>query len=240
MASKQDRLSTELSLLESMYPDNQITYNAKASELHYTSSETGAFTLRIPDSYLDETQPTRPEVLSARNSKSGTDLRNALKGYITTLAAGEEILDSIIYGFNDLASSSIPESTTPTTGTAQDPSASQSTAPGSATVIIYLHHLLATSKRKLAISPTNISGVTKPGYPGVLIFSGPATDVWAHVNELKSLNWQAFQVRLESEEEWEFRHGKGVMEVEGMGDVVAEIDLQPGRKEMFMESMRMK
>lgn len=219
-----------------MYPDNQITYNAKASELHYTSSETGAFTLRIPDSYLDETQPTRPEVLSARNSKSGTDLRNALKEYITTLAAGEEILDSIIYGFNDLASSSsMPESTTSTTAASQSPPSAKS-----ATVIIYLHHLLATTKRKLAISPTTISGITKPGYPGVLIFSGPATDVWAHVNDLKSLNWQAFQVRLEIEEEWKFRHGKGVTEVEGMGDVVAEIDVQPGRKEMFMESMRMK
>lgn len=164
-----------------------------------------------------------------------------MKEHISTLETGEEILDSIIYGFNDLASSSssIPESTTTTTTTTTaDPSTSQPTA--SATVIIYLHHLLATSKRKLAISPTNISGITKPGYPGVLIFSGSATDVWAHVNELKSLKWQAFQVRLESEEEWEFKHGKGVVEVEGMGDVVAEIDVQPGRKEMFMESMRMK
>ncbi|EHY52963.1 hypothetical protein HRR83_006204 [Exophiala dermatitidis] len=84
------------------------------------------------------------------------------------------------------------------------------------TVIIWLHHLLALSKRKLAVNPTvqtgppslslsssasGISGLTKPGYPGIMIFSGPRDLVDAHVAQLKRLNWQAFQVRYDSDDD---------------------------------------
>ncbi|KAL2396967.1 hypothetical protein ABEF93_005331 [Exophiala dermatitidis] len=88
--------------------------------------------------------------------------------------------------------------------------------PPTKTVIIWLHHLLALSKRKLAVNPTvqtgppsssssssasGISGLTKPGYPGIMIFSGPRDLVDAHVAQLKGLNWQAFQVRYDSGED---------------------------------------
>jgi len=106
-------------------------------------------------------------------------------------------------------------------------------------VIIWLHHLLNTNKRKQALSPpAGVSGVTKPGYPGVLIYAGPYDLVHEHVNELKGLNWQAFQVRLEDDEAWIFAHGSGVREMEAMKDVVAAIGDQ--RKDLFMEAMRMK
>ena len=66
----------------------------------------------------------------------------------------------------------------------------------SKTVIIWLHHLLATSKRKLAIHPSIsadlISGITKPGYPGVMLFTGLQHAVDDHVAELKGLNWAGF------------------------------------------------
>jgi hypothetical protein len=55
---------------------------------------------------------------------------------------------------------------------------------------------------------------------------------------LKGLQWAAFQVRLESEEEWVFGHGKGVKEMEGLGDVVNDVGEE--RKKAFMEAMRMK
>ncbi|KAL2429953.1 hypothetical protein ABEF95_013460 [Exophiala dermatitidis] len=92
--------------------------------------------------------------------------------------------------------------------------------PPTKTVIIWLHHLLALSKRKLAVTPSTtahthtttgtlsssssssgISGLTKPGYPGIMIFSGPRDLVDAHVAQLKGLNWQAFQVRYDSDED---------------------------------------
>ncbi|KAG9776345.1 hypothetical protein KCU88_g4896, partial [Aureobasidium melanogenum] len=92
--------------------------------------------------------------------------------------------------------------------------------PPTKTVIIWLHHLLALSKRKLAVTPSTtahthtttgtlsssssasgISGLTKPGYPGIMIFSGPRDLVDAHVAQLKGLNWQAFQVRYDSDDD---------------------------------------
>ena len=110
---------------------------------------------------------------------------------------------------------------------------------GDATVIVWLHHLLNTNKRKLALSPDpSVSGITKPGYPGVLMYSGPAKAVREHVNELKGQNWAAFQVRLEEAEAWEFSHGKGVREVEAMGDVVAAVG--EARKAEFMQAMKIK
>jgi hypothetical protein len=113
------------------------------------------------------------------------------------------------------------------------------------TVIIWLHHLLATSKRKQSITPegsyaSSIAGVTKPGYPGVLLFTGPAQAVNLHVQTLKSLRWQAFQVRYETDKTWELRHGKGIIEVETMGEIVAELADVVGGKDAFMEAMRIK
>jgi hypothetical protein len=91
----------------------------------------------------------------------------------------------------------------------------------------------------MALAPAaSVSGVTKPGYPGVLVYSGPANAVREHVNELKGQNWAAFQVRMEADEAWEFAHGTGVKEVESMGDLVAEVG--EARKEEFMQVMKIK
>ena len=99
---------------------------------------------------------------------------------------------------------------------------------------------MASSKpRKMALSPAeSVSGVTKLGYPGVLVFYGPANAVREHVDELKGQNWAAFQVRMDSTEAWEFAHGEGVKEVESMGELVAEIG--EARKEEFMQIMKIK
>jgi hypothetical protein len=105
---------------------------------------------------------------------------------------------------------------------------------------VWLHHLLNTNKRKQALSPPSpeVSGATKPGYPGVLLYSGPAEAVSEHVNELRQLNWQAYSVRLKSDEAWTFKHGTGVQEFETMKEVVA--DIEEDKKQLFMEAMRMK
>lgn len=69
---------------------------------------------------------------------------------------------------------------------------------------------------------------SRPGYPGVMIFSGPTSAVIGHVTTLKAENWQAFQIRYEEEELWDFAHGTGVKEVETMADVVKSIELADG------------
>ena len=240
MSSEHDeRLHSELTLLKAMYPD-QIAYDQHASELKYTTVH-DSFTLRVPERYLED---ELPEVLAAIVNR--TDAREHLRHDINTLPVGEEVLDSIVIAFENAVEglkllaarearqraekdgSSVPKNSGDCPSTAQ------------ATVVVWLHHLLNTNKRKQALSPpsSEVSGVTKPGYPGVLIYSGPSDAVHEHVNELKSLNWQAFQVRLESDEEWTFVHGKGVKEVEAMKDIVTEIG--EGGKEAFLDAMRMR
>ncbi|KAF1913511.1 hypothetical protein BDU57DRAFT_579876 [Ampelomyces quisqualis] len=95
------------------------------------------------------------------------------------------------------------------------------------------------TKRKLALSPTTLSGITKPGYPGIMIFSGPSLAVTNHVNTLKAENWQAFQVRYEEDKLWEFAHGKGVKEVETMAEVVKGLELESAKEE-FLKAVGIK
>lgn len=231
----QDRLDNEVSLLQAMYPE-QVIWDAHSRELKYASDGSN-FTLRLPDDYLQSGLPT---ILSATTQKH--DLRNTLKERFDDLPRGEEVLDSIIVAFNELAADFDLEDATPhfSQKNAKEKEVGYSWDDAKrVTILIWLHHLLNTNKRKQALSPAStVSGVTKPGYPGVLLYSGPEAAVLEHVNELKGLNWAAFQVRMESDEEWKFKHGGGVKEVEGLGDVVAEIGEE--RKEEFMEAMRMK
>lgn len=231
MSSEQDeRLRTELSLLEAMYP-GQILYQQKRREMKYTS-DVGCFELRLPDSYLSN---DLPEVLSA--SAGRADLREQLRQYVQECDSGEEILDSIVANFDTLAASSAYSLEQDNHDDKRKASIHNDAS--RATIVVWLHHLLNTNKRKQALSPPSpgVSGITKPGYPGVLVYSGPAEAVHEHVSELRQLNWQAFQVRLESEEEWRFDH-EGVREVESMKEVVAGIGDE--KRELFLEVMRMK
>ncbi|KAK0895534.1 hypothetical protein LTR91_012770 [Friedmanniomyces endolithicus] len=199
MNDQEERINTELSLLETMYPD-QVQYIAKAREVKYKST-TGAFALRLPSGYLSQSADL-PEVLSA--SAGNKDLREPLKQQVGTLPPGEEVLDSIISVFDDLAEG-----------------------------VVGKHKWRVEATARVARLLT-----AKPGYPGVLLYSGPAEAVHDFVNELKQQNWQAFQIRLEVTEEWLLRHGTGVIEVETMKEVVAEVG--EARKDVFLEAMRMK
>jgi len=215
-----------------MYPD-QISWTAKERLFRYNSS-TASFTLRLSDGYLRDDVP---DVVSA--TVDGVDVREPLRRSSQGCASGEEVLDSIVLEFNDIADSMRNDTHEQTTSNAPPTRPNESSGPSKATIIVWLHHLLNTNKRKQALDPpSSVSGVTKPGYPGVLIYSGAADGVREHVNALKQLNWQAFHVRYESEEEWSFAHGRNVKEVETMKDIVAEVG--EDRKQAFMEAMRMR
>lgn len=249
-SSDEERLAVEISLLESMYPD-QIHYHHHAREVSYKSAQ-GSLTLRLPENYLSDDDPLAvPEVVLARAGGHG-DVREVLRqNILEQCSGGEEVLDAIILAFEDIAEASITQQRCGREGRHGDRSTTAIDPVRSATVVVYLHHLLNTNKRKqCSAPPSTVSGVTKPGYPGVLVFSGPFQAVHDHVGELKALNWQAFQVRMETEEEWSFKHGRGVVEVESMGDVVKEVEDGAGaggdeatgkrRKKEFLEAMKMK
>lgn len=218
------RLELELDLLQAMYPE-QVEWNIKSRELKFMD-QAATLHLRLPDTYPEA---GLPDVISAQDAAKN-DLRNQTRAAVQMagLEEGEETLDAIIACFQSVVeTNSSHDSQTATTKGANstaDSSAAHSESEGSKTVIVWLHHLLALGKRKLALSPPLLSGITKPGYPGIMIFSGPASAVTEHVSTLKAENWQAFQVRYESEEAWEMSHGEGVREVETMAEVVKAVE----------------
>ena len=259
-----ERLHNELSLLEAMYP-GQITFKPKDREVRYVNG-TASLSLRIPTGYP---KTALPEVISA-NAFDKTDLRHSLVtqggrggrgggGGQGLALLGEEALDSMIAAFDDLNHGAQSKSSRqhnkhvisnsePSKAASSGQEEREASSCKTSTVVIWLHHLLNTAKRKKCLashvpSLDAISGVSKPGYPGVLIYSGPSSLVHSHVDALKQLHWAAFQVRLDEEEEggdeWRFEHGRGVIEVESMKEVVREI-VGEERKRVFLAAMRMK
>jgi hypothetical protein len=232
-----ERFEIELSLLRSMYP-GQIAFAEGSRGLTFSADAAGPskLELQIPDGYPSTELPI---VLAARVGRR--DLRDAVHRRTLACPVGEEVLDAIVVAFIEICTDAVETAAENEEIPAGQQLTASSEETSTATVVVWLHHLLNTNKRKQALSPTTsgpVNGVTKPGYPGVLIFSGPAKSVQDHVSDLKHLNWQAFQVRLEVEEAWEFAHGGGIVEVESMKEIVAEIG--DARKDLFMEAMRMK
>ena len=215
----ESRFALELELLQAMYPD-QIDYSSKSRDLKFTE-QSALLHLRIPEQYPEG---GFPEVVAARDAAKD-DLRDRTIASIRDagLAEGEEALDAVIACFQRVVEET-DHTRTSQAGIGSTASVSPPTPQAAKTVIVWLHHLLALSKRKLALSPASISGLTKPGYPGIMLFSGPAPAVMDHVNTLKAENWQAFQVRYEGDELWELGHGAGIKEVETMAEVVKAVE----------------
>jgi hypothetical protein len=215
----ESRFALELELLQAMYPD-QIDYNAKSRDLKF-AEQSALLHLRLPEQYPEA---GLPDVVAARDAAKN-DLRDRTKAAVRDagLAAGEEALDAIIACFQRIVEET-DRTRDSQTGIGSTSATCSPASEASKTVIIWLHHLLALSKRKLALSPASISGVTKPGYPGVMLFSGPASAVTDHVKTLKAENWQAFQVRYEGDELWVFDHGSGIKEAETMAEVVKAVE----------------
>ncbi|KAF2438838.1 hypothetical protein P171DRAFT_490879 [Karstenula rhodostoma CBS 690.94] len=222
----------ELELVEAMYPD-QVAYDSKSRDFKFTADSGALLQLRIPESYPES---GFPDVLGARDGQKN-DLREQVRSAIKDdvgLTEGEEALDAIVAAFQSVVDAK--SATVDAENNVNQPSDTSKQPAPDKTVIVWLHHLLALSKRKLALSPTSISGITKPGYPGIMLFSGPATAVTEHVNVLKAENWQAFQVRYEEAELWKFEHGTGIREVETMAEVVKGLQEEKKRDE-FLKAM---
>lgn len=244
------RLEMELALLEAMYPA-QLHYDAPSRQVNFVCEGGGsALHLRLPERYPSA---GTPDVISATDAAK-TDLRAQTSHAVQKLGLteGEEALDAVLAAFQQLLAtrrdgvqSLLGENTTDeiTRGDANQ-NQNQSNVNKKTTVIIWLHHLLNTNKRKLALSPPPssppVSGIAKPGYPGILIYAGPAAAVSEHVAVLKAQNWQAFQVRYEEEALWTLAHGEGVREVESMSDVVKAVQGTAGQKAEFLKAVGIK
>lgn len=237
---RDERRKAEIALLQAMYPSD-ITWHEQRRDITYKPESGGSLTLRIPDNYPGEVQPTLIEALD----KNKDDIRNTVRRRIDDLglSTGEEVLDAIIQAFEDIANET--QRTTKVTGSLLDKKEDTSSNSTCKTVIIWLHHLLNTNKRKLALNPSvnmnQVSGITKPGYPGILVYSGATAAIDAHVSELKNQRWQAFQVRLEDvgEDTWSFSHGSGIKEVESMSEATQSIASQDNQQ-AFLKAVGIK
>lgn len=231
----ESRFTMELELLEAMYPE-QVAYESRSRDFKFTADGGALLHLRIPETYPES---GFPDVLGARDAGKN-DLREHVRIAIKNdlgLTEGEEALDAIVAAFQSLIDAKSASDHAENNN--NEPSGTSKTPASNKTVIIWLHHLLALSKRKLALSPTSISGITKPGYPGIILLSGPTASVTDHVNTLKAENWQAFQVRYEEAELWKFEHGNGIREVETMAEVVKGLEEEKRRGE-FLKAVGIK
>lgn len=235
-----ERREAEIALLQAMYPSD-ITWHEQRREITYKPESGGSLTIRIPDNYPGEVQPTLIEALDRNKG----DIRNTFRKRIDDLELpiGEEVLDAIIQAFEDITNELQEATKASDTERSKKEAANSSTS--YKTVIVWLHHLLNTNKRKLALSPSinmdQVSGITKPGYPGILVYSGTIAAVDAHVSELKNQRWQAFQVRLEdvSEDTWRFAHGSGIRELESMSEATQSI-LSKDNQQAFLKAVGIK
>lgn len=225
------RRAAELSLTQAMYPE-QTCFDPHSAAFTFTTP-TARLNLRLPDEYPSHALPS---LISAHASApSGRhDLRERMRARVAELDPGDEVLDVIMTNFNDVLTTLHETPPAPPT-----PEAASSPT-RRLTTLVHLHHLLATSKRKQAISPpAPLNGVSKPGHPGILIFSGEESAVREHVSGLRGLKWQTFQVRLEVGEEWAFGW-EGVREVESLGEVVRCVDGGEGRREALLGAVGVK
>lgn len=91
-------------------------------------------------------------------------------------------------------------------------------------VLIWFHHLLSTTKRKAILAQQSLRGISKPGFPGILVLQGPKDIVEDAITELKGMRWQAMQVRGEIEDH-EKQLNEGIHEVETVADVVEQMEV---------------
>jgi len=239
MDASSARRRTEIELLQAGYPE-EVRWNKTRQELTY-KPEGGILTLRLPDDYPGK---GTPELVSA-TSKDKTDLRALTRSQILALelCLDQEALDAIIQAFDELLGQTSQASQEPDLPIEQCASKSSSNLKCK-TIIIWLHHLLNTNKRKLALAPGMslgaIGGITKPGYPGVLVYSGDSDVVQAHVAELRNQRWQAFQIRFDEVGElpWKF-NTVGVVEVQTMSEVTKNI-ADENNRQIFLKAIGVK
>ncbi|KAJ1975604.1 hypothetical protein H4R34_004274 [Dimargaris verticillata] len=118
-------------------------------------------------------------------------------------------------------------------------------------VLLWMHHLLSTTKRKFICQWSKELGLSKPGYPGILVAEGPSDAVNEYVRRLKALRWQAITVRWQEVQALPLQtldhrphcrlatafSESGVQEVETMSDVAVIME-RAGLKDAFLAAMK--
>ncbi|PNS14753.1 hypothetical protein CAC42_1982 [Sphaceloma murrayae] len=259
MGDKERQLD-ELMLLQSMYAQDFSwqTPSEQPTEASDISDKEVSFGLRISVYTLEVTLPasypssSKPSAYLQCDDTVSTNTRKAARSVLTNirdrLEAGSECLDILIQEL-----SSALESFDTTTGEdgecgkAPDADILQQGIPQSyKRLLIWSHHLLATSKRKDIISwarELHLSGFSRPGYPGAVVIEGIEVNVDEFETRIKALKWQALQVRGSEVRESPslVRAGTSIdfKEVEDLSDIVKGLkECEDGLGEWFLEGMK--
>lgn len=211
----------------------------------------------LPDTYPASSLPNVAlEFGTSIDNTRRKQLRDALKAIFTELPTGTECLDELVIQLQQAVQQKETQTSEDTSSSFiyQQPfskNPNPTTQALTKLVLIWSHHILATSKRKFIHDTSkelNLNGVCKPGYPGIIIVEGEAANVDDFVEQIKQLRWQALSVKAEMEYDvgdgGKLGSGGGdgsqsrsyVHEVESVADVTA--ILRPvGLEEWFLEGM---
>ena len=194
--------------------------------------------LTLPSTYPDQTNPNVKFIAPSLSKFEHQELQTTLNETLSTISeSNEERLLEIVENFTN----AIPSYTQLAEDPAPAPtSRSSSNEEKAATfiILIWFHHLLSTSKRKSILALDSLRGISKPGYPGILVLQGPKDLLEKAVAELKGMRWQAMQVRAEIE----YNHTllpEGIHEVESVAEVVEETT-SLGLGDWCLSALRMK
>lgn len=194
-AENRERQLNEVTLLESMYPEElQVIKHPKSQdddfefEIRLDPAHSLSFVLS-PKTYPAS---SGPQVFLSFGSDVPNDTRKQLRAHLRDIVdrqePGIECVDLIIGDFRqtlDDFNASSHDNDVQRAGQQSSPNTSQTQA---LRVVLWMHHLLATSKRRAIVQLSKelgLGGFSKPGYPGSVFAEGEATAVRTFVDELK-------------------------------------------------------
>ncbi|KAF9639168.1 hypothetical protein BFW01_g10065 [Lasiodiplodia theobromae] len=193
-AENRERQLNEVTLLESMYPEElQIIKHPKSQdddfelEIRLDPAHSLSFILS------SQTYPASsgPQVFLSFGSDVPNDSRRQLRAHLRDIVdrqePGIECVDLIIGDFRQTLDdfNASAQDDAQRAGQQASLNASQDQA---LRVVLWMHHLLATSKRRAIVQLSKelgLGGFSKPGYPGSVFAEGEATAVRTFVDELK-------------------------------------------------------
>ncbi|MBW0534182.1 hypothetical protein O181_073897 [Austropuccinia psidii MF-1] len=214
----------ELNLIQSMYPDQFQWIQEPIQSANLPQSSSFRLTLESSDSNgqeytlqitftisVDYPQLAHPNLAISSNHLTRVDqiqFNEDFKAWISSNSndrppIGESCLDILIDKVIDLSHNftCLSDLNPKNLSCIQSQSVAQTLSLDHldmAWSVFWMHHIMATGKRKNIISwarELNIRGWSKPGYPGVLIIDGPAKAIEEYSSRLKSLRWKAIQQR---------------------------------------------
>ncbi|KAG8628766.1 hypothetical protein KVT40_002631 [Elsinoe batatas] len=258
--SDHERQLDELLLLQSMYPDEfewrtpagpDIDPATLEGQQFCCSAKIKSCTLEItlPISYPSEAKP-QAYLHCHETTPTATrkEARAALDQILNDLDTGSECLDILIQDLTSKLDSLQPHAPI-TPPPPPDHTSTNPTQPSQSIKLLLLwsHHLLATSKRKDILSwarELHLSGFSRPGYPGAIVIEGEDDNVDEFERRIKALRWQALQVRGEETSSRRILvkpggEALGMAEVEDLSEVVKALrGCQERLGEWFLEGMK--